>query len=144
MANRLPEYYIVFADLKNPLWKEYVKHINTLDSRYCYAGDSISFWYGFDGHPNYYRDKDNFLNNPVELSLEEFFDLKKELEVSAIRVTSTHKETVKSVAVHIEIEGEENIKALYTTICLVQGTLNKEYAGRVIELLEGIKSQLKA
>lgn len=144
MANRLPKYYIIFADLKNPLWLPYIDHLNTLDSRFNYSGDCIEMYYGFHGRPGYYRTKELFSNNPTVLTLEEFFELKNEVEPSMIKVTSTHKETVKSVAINIEIEGQESIDRLYLNICLVQGTLDKGYAGSVIELLDGIKSQLKA
>ena len=143
MTNRLPKYYIVFADLENPLWKKYIEHLNKIETFTTFAGNSIKYWYGFDGRPNNYSSKETFSNNPVELTLEQFFDLKKEVEPSMIKVTSTHKETVKSVAIHIEVEGQEIIDRLYLNICLVQGTLDKGYAGRVIELLDGIKSHLK-
>ena len=148
MANRLPKYYIVFADLKNPLWRGYIEHLNLKREGNTFDGDQ-NCWYGYDGinhslnGTSCHFKKEYFSNNPTELTLEEFFDLKKEVEPSIIKVTSTHKETVKSVAIHIEVEGQEIIDRLYLNICLVQGTLDKGYAGRVIELLDGIKSQLK-
>ena len=154
MANRLPKYYMILSDLDNPLWKEYISHLNVICSGIyidkCLSGELSHTWYGYDGSKRFhgvschaYGHTIDFENNPTILTLEEFFELKKEVEPSIIKVTSTHKKTVKSVAIHIEVEGQEIIDKLYLNICLVQGTIDKGYAGRVIELLDGIKSQLK-
>ena len=148
MANRLPKYYIVFADLKNPLWYGYIEHLNSLygmrfDPNACIE----KHWYGFDGSAYWgvcgYQELSYFINNPTVLTLEEFFDLKKEVEPSIIKVTSTHKETVKSVDIHIEIEGSSEIEFLYDALGNLKLEISGRWDDRVIELLDGIKSQLK-
>jgi len=75
----LPEYFIVKKDLTNPLWQKYIDWLNeTYHSNW--VGKYL--YYGYDGSlfqngANFYDNIFNFENNPVLITLEDWYRLSK-------------------------------------------------------------------
>jgi len=80
----LPEYFVVERDDSNPLWQKYADWLNKtykLSYNYIQDGDVYKY-YGYDGNKEIYYNGtnshdniNNFKNNPVLLTLEEWNDI---------------------------------------------------------------------
>lgn len=78
----LPKYFVIKSPGKlgenNPLWKKYIKWLNTIQSSYAWEGQDYNTYYGRDGHRKEYggtyigTNLDSFENSPVEITLEEW------------------------------------------------------------------------
>lgn len=70
---KMPEYFAIKRVADNPLWQKY---ISWLRKKYNNFFDGTGSWYGFDGSTNYFNmfcsSLDEFKNNPVELTLEQW------------------------------------------------------------------------
>ena len=85
---KLPKYYVVPLDGKHPNIKIVLEHFNHLcdefDEMYWFNSNNKDFGYeyiGYDGNEEYesgtciYDDLEDFQNNPVLLSIDEFISM---------------------------------------------------------------------
>lgn len=89
MANRLPKYYIVQCKALDERWFKYIADLNTKYGS-SFEGSYKGCWYGYDGNVNsynsvvhgvgHYRDANSFINNPTQLTLDEYEELSKDIE----------------------------------------------------------------
>lgn len=73
---KLPKYFIIERDERNPLWEKYIDWLNKKyhGGRYWHGIDFK--YYGYDGNTTFgtacHNDKYNFINNPTLITLEEW------------------------------------------------------------------------
>jgi len=72
---KLPKYFVIKRDLKNPLWKKYIHWIGEESGNY-WSGDSYTY-YGFDGSNDFdgvvcHDRLEEFDNSPIVITLEQW------------------------------------------------------------------------
>ena len=77
--NNLPKYWVVKRDATNPNWKKVIEYLNNISGVTAYEGGEF-LYYGYDDNDdnddyngvNCWDDIPQFLNNPTELTIDEF------------------------------------------------------------------------